>query len=188
MKQNFLFDLLPTIAVFFIVSIFWVIFGASNIEIIYLLIGLILGHVFLDLDHIIYWFYRKPNTDESRTIKNIFLEKKDYKSFLKLIKAARTSHDNLIFHHYFFQVGLNLISLFIFISSSNIFCLSFLLSINLHLLTDEIRDYLRNPKFLQNWLFAREERQLSIKSLKNYLIIFNILFFIFLFLLVKSKT
>ena len=187
MKQNLLFDLLPTIVVFFIVSIFWVIFGISNIEIIYLLIGLILGHIFLDLDHIIYWFYRKPNTEESRIIKNT-LYKKDFKSFLKLIRAARTSHNNLIFHHYFFQVSLNLISFFIFISSSNTFCLSFLLSINLHLLTDEIRDYLRNPKFLQNWLFAREEKQLSIESLKNYLIIFNILFFIFLFLLVKSKT
>ncbi|MDD2225000.1 MAG: hypothetical protein PHP97_02460 [Candidatus Shapirobacteria bacterium] len=187
MKQNLLFDLLPTIIVFFIVSIFWVIFGVSNSEIIYLLIGLILGHIFLDLDHIIYWFYRKPNTEESRIIKNTF-EKKDFKSFFKLIKAARTSHDNLIFHHYFFQVSINLISFFIFISSSNTFCLSFLLSINLHLLTDEIRDYLSNPKFLQNWLFAREEKQLSIESLKNYLIIFNILFFIFLFLLVKSKT
>jgi len=186
-KQNLLFDLLPTIVVFFIVSIFWVIFGISNIEIIYLLIGLILGHIFLNLDHIIYWFYRKPNTEESRIIKNT-LDKKDFKSFLKLIRAARTSHNNLIFHHYFFQVSLNLISFFIFISSSNTFCLSFLLSINLHLLTDEIRDYLRNPKFLQNWLFAREEKQLSIESLKNYLIIFNILFFIFLFLLVKSKT
>lgn len=178
---------MPTIVVFFIVSIFWVIFGVSNIEIIYLLIGLILGHIFLDLDHIIYWFYRKPNTEESRIIKNT-LDQKDFKSFFKLIRAARTSHNNLIFHHYFFQVSLNLISFFIFISSSNIFCLSFLLSINLHLLTDEIRDYSRNPKFLQNWLFAREEKQLSIKSLKNYLIIFCILFFIFLLLLVKSKT
>ena len=178
---------MPTIIIFFVVSIFWVIFNVSNIEILYLLIGLILGHIFLDLDHIIYWFYRKPNTDESRIVRNT-LEKKDFKSLLKLIKAARTSHDNLIFHHYFFQISLNLISFFIFISSSNTFYLSFLLSINLHLLTDEVRDYLYNPKFLQNWLFAREEKQLSVKSLKNYLIIFNILFFIFLLLLVKSKT
>lgn len=187
MKQNFLFDLLPIITVFFIVSIFWVIFGVSNIEIIYLLIGLILGHIFLDMDHIIYWFYRKPNTDESRTIKNIFLEKKDYKSFLKLIKAARTSHDNLIFHHYFFQISLNLISFFIFISFSNIFILSFLLAINLHLLTDEINDYFYNPKFLQKWLFAREDKQLPIKSLKNYLIIFSVLFLFFLYILIKVK-
>jgi len=186
-KKKLLFNLLPTIIVFFIVSIIWVIFGISNIEIFYLLIGLILGHLFLDIDHIFYWFYRKPNTDESRTVKTT-LQKKDFKSFLKLIKAARTSHDNLIFHHYFFQISLNLISFFIFFSYSNIFVLSFLLSINLHLLTDEIRDYFYNPKFLQRWLFARENKQLSIKSLKNYLLIFSILFFIFLFLLVKSKT
>lgn len=182
-----LFHLLPTGIIFFIVSIIWVIFGVSTIEIIYLLIGLLLGTLFLDTDHIIYWFYRKPNTDESRIVKTT-VEKKDFKSFLKLIKAARHSHDNLIFHHYFFQIGLSLISLFIFTSSQNILVLSFLLAVNLHLLVDEIKDFLKNPKFLQDWLFAREEKQLPVKFLKNYLITFIILFFIFLFLLVKSKT
>jgi len=186
-KKNLLFNFLPTTAVFFTVSIIWVTFKISNVEIFYLLIGLILGHLFLDLDHIFYWFYRKPNTDESRIAKTT-LKKRDLKSFFKLVKAARTSHINLIFHHYFFQISLNLISFFIFISSSNTFILSFLLSINLHLLADEIRDYIYDPKFLQKWLFARENKQLSIKSFKKYLIIFIILFFIFLYLLVKSKT
>jgi len=186
-KRDLIFHLLPTAVVFFIVSFFWVIFGVSNIEIIYLLIGLILGTFFLDIDHIIYWLYRKPNTDESRIVKTT-IENKDFKSVYKLIKAARRSHDNLIFHHYFFQIGLTLISFFIFISYSNTFILSFLLAINLHLLTDEIKDYISNPKFLQSWLFAREDNQLPIKSLKNYLTVFTILFFIFLILLVKSKT
>lgn len=186
MKKDLLFRLIPTSVVFIIISLFWVIFGVSNLQILLLLIGLILGTFFLDIDHIIYWFYRKPNTDESRIVKTTF-EKKDFKSIYKLIKAARKNHNNLIFHHYFFQIGLNLISLFIFTSYTNTFILSFLLAINLHLLTDEIKDYFNNPKFLQNWLFAREEKQLPIKSLKNYLIIFVILFFIFLFLLIKSK-
>jgi hypothetical protein len=186
-KRDLLFHLLPTFVVFFIVSLFWVIFGVKNLEILYLLIGLLLGTFFLDIDHIIYWFYRKPNTDESRIVRAT-IENKDFKSIYRLIKAARKSHDNLIFHHYFFQIGLTLISFFIFISSSNTVILSFLLSINLHLLTDQIKDYLRDPKFLQDWLFAREEEQLPIKFLKNYLIIFTVLFFIFLFLLVKSKT
>ena len=187
MKRDLVFHLLPTVAVFFIVSLFWVIFDVSNLEIVYLLIGLLLGTFFLDLDHLIYWLYRKPNTDESRIVKAT-IENKDFKSVYRLIKAARRSHDNLIFHHYFFQIGLNLISFFIFISYSNTLALSFLLSINLHLLIDEIKDYLNNPKFLQDWLFAREQEQLPIKFLKNYLITFIVLFFIFLFLLVKSKT
>ena len=187
MKRDLLFHLLPTFVVFIIVSIFWVIFGVSNIEIIYLLIGLLLGTLFLDIDHIIYWFYRKPNTDESRIVKTT-IENKDFKSVYKLIKAARSSHNNLIFHHYFFQIGLILISFFIFSSYSNTFILSFLLAINLHLLIDEIKDYFNNPKFLQDWLFAREEEQLPLKFLKNYLIIFTVFFFILLFLLVKSKT
>lgn len=187
MKQDLLFHLLPTGLVFIIVSIFWVIFGVSNVQIIFLLFGLILGVFFLDIDHIIYWFYRKPNTDESRIVKAT-VENKDFKSVYRLVRAARKSHNNLIFHHYFFQIGLNLISLFIFTSYSNAFILSFLLSTNLHLLTDEIKDYRSNPKFLQDWLFAREEKQLPIKFLKRYLIVFTVFFFIFLFLLVKSKA
>ena len=187
MKHELRYHLLTSSVIFVLVSIFLVIFKVASIKLFYLFLGISIGSFILDIDHFIFWFFLKPNLEESRlaraTIKN-----HDFKSIYRLLKASHHTHYNLIFHHYFFQVGLNLISLFIFISSSNIFCLSFLLSINLHLLTDEIRDYLRNPKFLQNWLFAREERQLSIKSLKNYLIIFNILFFIFLFLLVKSKT
>lgn len=187
MKQELFFHLLPTGLVFIIVSLFWVIFGVSNVQIILLLIGLVLGTFFPDIDHLIYWLYRKPNTDESRIVKAT-IENKDFKSVYRLIKAARHSHDNLIFHHYFFQIGLSLISLFIFTAYSNTFVLSFLLAINLHLLIDEIKDYRINPKFLQDWLFAREEKQLPIKFLKKYLIVFIVLFFIFLFLLIKSKT
>ena len=187
MKRDLLFHLLQTSVVFIIVSLFWVVFGVSNIEIFFLLIGLLLGTFFLDIDHLIYWFYRKPNIDESRIVK-IAVKKKDFRSVYRLIKAARHSHINLIFHHYFFQISLNLISFFIFTSYTNTFVLSFLLAINLHLLSDEIKDFYKNPKFLQNWLFAREEKQLPLKFLKNYIIIFIALFFIFLFLLVKSKT
>jgi hypothetical protein len=186
-KKDLLFHLLPSAIVFVTVSLIWVIFRVPNLEIIYLFTGLLLGTFFLDIDHIIYWFYRKPNTDESRIVQAV-VEKKDFKSLYRLIKAARRSHDNLIFHHYFFQIGLTLISFFIFSSSSNILILSFLLSMNLHLLIDEIKDYFNNPKFLQDWLFAREEKQLPLRFLKNYLTVFIILFFIFLFLLVKSKT
>ena len=187
MKQDFLFLLLPAAAVFLIVATIWVIVGISSINLILLLIGLIIGTIFLDLDYLIYWLYRKPNTEESRLVKTA-IDKKDFKSVYRLIKAARKHHNNLIFHHYFFQIGIAFISLFIFSSSPNVFFLGFLMAINTHLLADEIKDFNTNPKFLQDWLFAREEKQLPIKSLKNYIISFVIFFFILLFLLVKSKT
>ncbi len=186
MKQDFLFHLLPSFILFLFISIIWVIFGISSKEILLLFFGIMLGTFFLDIDHIIYWFFRKPNTDESRIVRSTF-QKKDFKSIYKLIRLAGKSHNNLIFHHYFFQISLNLISLFIFTLYSNVLVLAFLLSINLHLLVDEIKDYLENPKFLQDWLFAREENQLPVKFLKKYLIVFTFFFFIFLFLFVKSK-
>jgi len=104
-KRELVLHLLPTFIVFTIVSLFWVIFGVSNLEIFHLFIGLFLGTLFLDIDYFIYWFYRKPNTDESRIVKTT-IENKDFKSIYKLVRVARHSHDNLIFHHYFFKLVL----------------------------------------------------------------------------------
>lgn len=186
MKRELFFHLLPVTIIFFIISFIWIIFGTPNIYIFYLLIGLFLGTFFLDIDHIIYWFYRKPNTNESRIVQMTF-EKKDYKSVYKLIRIARKTHNNLIFHHYFFQIILILISFFIFTSSTNIFIKSFLFALNLHLLVDEIFDFYTDKKALQKWLFAREDKQLSVDSLKYYILTFIILLVFFGLLLLKSK-
>jgi hypothetical protein len=155
------------------------------IYVLVVLLALLLGSIILTSDHFIYWFALRPNTEESRIAKAA-LNQRDFKSILVLYKTTHKNHNNLIFHHYFFQVILVLISLFVYTSSIGIFTKVFLLAINLHLLIDEISDYFLDKKTLQKWLFAREEKQLSLDYLKYYLIVFGILILVFIFLLFKS--
>lgn len=187
MKQELKHHLLPLLAIFVFISLFWIFNRVSFFDFIFLLFGLALGAFFLDVDHIIFWLYIKPNLEESR-LARIALEKYDFSSLLRLLETTHKSHTSLIFHHFFFQIVLALISLFVFTSSDNVFGMAFLTAINIHLLVDEIIDYNRDPVHLQEWLFAREEKQLPLNQLKNYLIMFSVLITLFVFLLIKSRV
>ncbi|HPR99613.1 MAG TPA: hypothetical protein PLU63_02190 [Candidatus Woesebacteria bacterium] len=182
MKQELKNHLLPLLGIFILTSILWLFQKALWYNYIFLFFGLFWGSFFLDIDHLIYWFYLEPNLEESR-LAQITWKKGDFKSLIKLLESTHKNHTNLIFHHYFFQIIITLISFFVFTSSSGIFPKAFLLAINLHLLTDEIKDFLTNPEHLKLWLFAREKKQLPTSALKYYLmtlVIINLLFTTFL--------
>jgi len=163
-----------------------VIIKSPNIEILAIFLGIFFGSIILDADHLIFWYFLKPNLEESRiartTIKNY-----DLKSLLKLIDASHQTHHNLIFHHYFFQSILVLFTFFIFTSTTNLFVISLVVSLNLHLLVDEYLDFFINPKILQKWLFARETTQLPTKFLNRYLIFFSSFLVVFILLLFYSQ-
>jgi hypothetical protein len=178
--------LLPLLVVFLIIAVSWTIGKINYLSIFSLLVGLSLGSFFLDLDHLIYWLYINPNTDESRLAK-IALKKYDLRSLVKLLESTHHKHLNLVFHHFFFQVVMTLFSFFVFTSSNSVFAKAFLLSLNIHLLVDEISDYRLEPKHLQDWLFARETKQLPLRYLSNYIVVFCVFAVIFAILLLKSK-
>jgi len=173
-------------AIFAITSAVWLFYKVNYFSYISLFFGLLLGSFFLDLDHLIYWLYLNPNTEESR-LAQIAFHKYDFRSLLKLLESTHHKHTNLIFHHFFFQVVMALISLFVFTSTNSPFAMAFLLALNVHLLVDEINDYRLDPGHLQDWLFARESKQLPRRYLLHYILIFVFLTFIFAILLLKSR-
>lgn len=185
MKLELRNHLLPLLIIYLAATIVWFFQGIVWYQYVYLLFGFLWGSFLLDIDHLIYWLYTEPNLEESRLAQSAW-KKRDILSLLKLLESTHMGHINLIFHHYFFQSVLALISLFVFTSSSSIFAKSLLLALNLHLLVDEIKDYFQDPEHLQSWLFARENKQLSIKSLKYFLIIFAFFNFFFTLSLIKS--
>jgi hypothetical protein len=185
-KHEFRYHLLGTVVLFVIISIFLVIFRVGNLQLLSLALCLFLGSFFLDIDHLIFWFFLKPNLEESR-LARLALKNKDFKSVYRLLKASHRTHQNLIFHHYFFQVILAIFTIFILTSTTNFLVASFLIALNLHLIIDEVIDYLYDPKILQKWLFAREENQLPIKYLNRYIFVFIFVFILFLVLLIRSQ-
>lgn len=186
MKRELQLHLIPTLAIFLLASIFWFFGHVPYYQFILLFIGLGLGTFFLDIDHLIFWLYLKPNLEESRLAK-IALEKHDFVSIIKLVGSTRHSHLSLIFHHYFFQVVLALISFFVFTSSDSVFGMGLLTAINVHLIIDEINDFHQDIHHLQNWLFARESKQIPLRYLKHYLLIFTTFTLVFVFFLIKSQ-
>jgi hypothetical protein len=185
-KHEFRYHLLALLIIFIIISVFLVILRVNNIKIISVFLGLFLGSFILDIDHFIFWFFLKPNLEESRLVR-LALKHYNFKSVCHILKTSHRSHHNLIFHHYFFQVILTLFSFFIFTLTNNLFIFSFIVAMNLHLLVDEIIDYFYNPNILQNWLFAREETQLPVKFLNRYIFMFLIFFVIFIIFMIYSQ-
>lgn len=186
MKYKFLNYLVPAVIVSIIISLFWVISNVNNLQIIYLFLGLIIGIFVLDVDYLIFWFFIKPNNEESRLIKLAF-ENKQFKSIIKIIQNSHQNHYNLIFHHYFFQVILTLFSIFIFTSTTNTFASALTFGLNLHLIIDEIIGYKTDPKIVQKWLFAREPKQLPVVFLKKYITVFVVFNILFTYILIRSK-
>ncbi|MEK7527873.1 MAG: hypothetical protein AAB574_02565 [Patescibacteria group bacterium] len=184
MKRELKLHLLPLLVIFCLTSLIWLLSRTAYYNFLFLFLGLLAGSFFLDIDHLIFWFYLRPNLEESR-LALIAWKKGDFRSLLKLLESTRPNHTNLIFHHYFFQVVIALISFFVFTSSSFVFTKAFLLAVNIHLLVDEINDFFQDPKHLQNWLFAREERQLPLKTLKPYILTFTVISLIFTYLLIN---
>ena len=163
-----------------------VIIKSPNTEILSVFLGTFFGSIILDIDHLIFWYFLKPNLEESRLAKTT-IKNYDLKSLVRLINASHQTHHNLIFHHYFFQSILVLFTFFLFTSTTNLFVISLVVSLNLHLLIDEYIDFFTNPKILQKWLFARETTQLPTKFLGKYLTFFSIFLVIFIILLFYSQ-
>jgi hypothetical protein len=183
-KQELKLHLLPLLIIFLVTSLIWFLSHTAYYNFIFLFSGLLIGSFFLDIDHLLFWFFLRPNLEESH-LALIAWKKGDFRSLVKLLESTHQHHTNLIFHHYFFQVVLVLFSFFVFTSSNFVFAKAFLLAVNIHLLVDEINDFFQNPSHLQDWLFARENKQLPLKTLKPYLIIFSLISLIFTYLLIN---
>lgn len=183
MKSELKQHLLPLIIIFVFTTVTWIFNKTHLLNYLYLILGLGLGSYLLDIDHLLYWLYLKPNLEESRLAQSAW-KKGDWKSLIKLLKVTEHLHLNLIFHHYFFQVIFTIFSFFIFTSTNSIFTKSLLLAVNIHLLVDEIYSYIANPRTLQQWLFARESKQFAVSSLKYYIWFFVMICFLLTLILI----
>ena len=186
MKHEFRYHFLASSVIFVLSAIFLVIGKIESVKLLHLFLGFFVGSFILDLDHFIFWFFLKPNLEESR-LARAAIQNRDLKSVYSLLKASHQTHYNLIFHHYFFQVILVLFSFFVFTLTDNLFVTSLIVSLNLHLLIDEIIDYFYAPKTLQKWLFARENSQLPVKFLGRYISVFSLFLVIFIILLIATQ-
>jgi len=154
-KQEINNHLLASLLIFVLVEVVWLLFGSfSVLKAIALILGLLLGTFLLDLDHLVYWFFLKPDLAESKQAKE-YWQKRDFKSILSLLGENHKTHTSLVFHHFLFQGLLLVLTFFVLTSSNSVFGKGLVLAVNAHLLVDIYTDLKKDSNHLKTWLFAR---------------------------------
>ncbi len=154
-KKEISSHLTASLILFVFVELLWLIFGSFSVpRAIALVFGLILGTFLLDLDHLVYWFFLKPDLAESQQAKT-YWKNKDFKNLLSLLGENHKTHTSLVFHHFLFQALLLVLTLFVLTSTSSVFGKALVLAISVHLLVDIYTDLKKDPLHLKTWLFAR---------------------------------
>lgn len=170
-------------SVFLTIVTAWIIQRTFFLAFIPLSLGLIVGSLVLDFDPLISaYIYHRPEIID--TIKNFFSTKK-FLSIFDYLWQIDDIKKSTIFHNVIFQIGLFIVSIFTFTSTTAIFAKSILLGLNIHLLMDELNDFRQNPEILARWLFSSLDKPVKPEFIK-YFLYFTILFNIIIVVLITK--
>jgi len=154
-KKEIINHLIASLIIFVLVEIIWLLGGNfSFLKAGLFLLGLALGTFLLDTDHLIYWFFLKPELGESKQAK-IFWQQRNWRGLFKFLGEDHKNHTSLVFHHFIFQAVLLTLAFFVLSSTSGIFGKGLVLALSAHLLVDQLVDLRKKPDHLKTWLFAR---------------------------------
>jgi hypothetical protein len=149
--NHFIFSLV----IFILAEFFWLLSGDfSALNAVVFLIGLAVGTFILDVDHLVYWYFLKPNLEESIKARQL-ISQKQYQKALFLLAENHKTHISLVFHHFVFQTVLLVVSFFVISSTTSILGKGLVLAMSGHLLVDQFFDLKNSPDHLKSWLFAR---------------------------------
>lgn len=139
-------------------------------------LGGILGTLIIDLDHLIYVYFLRPEAEVSQQASNLLQRREIIKTF-ELLSSTRYERGSLIFHTALFQLLFIVFTLLIVSSSGSILGMGLVLSAYLHLYIDQLIDYLDTGK-IDNWIKDLPIK-LDEKQTAGYLAAVGILLLIF---------
>ncbi len=165
------------IALFIFVSIY-----RGWFELVYLpfWVGGILGTVLPDVDHLIYVYFLRPTEAISQKVAAL-IEKREAVKSISLLAETRMERKHLVFHTFHFNLIFLVFAFLVITSSGSLLGRGLVLAFSLHLLIDQIIDYMETGDIV-NWL-----RQVNIDLTKEqkrwYLVINIVILLIFSFFL-----
>jgi hypothetical protein len=112
-------------------------------------VGGAIGTLLADVDHLIYIFFLNPQELTSQRV-NFLVKKKEVSRAASLLYETRSERKNLVFHTFLFQIIFLVVTFFIVTSSASLFVNGIVLAFSLHLLVDELADFLEMGS-LSNW-------------------------------------
>ncbi|MDP3888580.1 MAG: hypothetical protein Q8Q24_00905 [bacterium] len=146
-------------------------------SLIFLWLGGFLGIFLLDIDHLFYTLLVHPQELTSVRVRR-FIDLKNYKEALLLLFQTRQERQKLNFHNAFFQVFFYVFAFFVLTSSGSLLGAGLVLGILLHLLYEEITNYLgKREELLRDWLFWPIGGKISLRGQKIFLAVSFLVFF-----------
>ncbi len=138
-----------------------------------LLVGIIIGTILPDIDHIIYVYYLRPYEATSQRVMYEVQKGKLMESW-NILSSTRSERRNLTFHNMVFQIVFLVLSFLVVSSSSSLLGRGLVVAFLLHLLVDEILDF-KETGNLSNWFdnipIILDSMQLKIYLGTNFIII-----------------
>ena len=143
-------------------------------------IGVFIGTILPDIDHLIYIYFLSPYELTSQRVSYMLNKRQVWDSF-KLLVETRAERKNLIFHNAGFQLLFIVITFLVVTSSGSIFGTGLVLAFSLHLLVDQLVD-ITQVGSLENW-FAPFKIYLDSQKTKLYIGVISLVILLFGFFL-----
>lgn len=167
MKRELALHFLAVIILFVLISI---VRGYLAISFWPLWVGVIIGTVLPDIDHLIYVYYLRPY---ELTSQRVMYETKNRNLLAAwgLIATTRNERTNLILHTVMFQILFLVLSILVVSSSGSLLGKGLVVAFLLHLLVDEVFDYKANGNLMawfKNIPIELDKLQLNIYLIANF--------------------
>ena len=112
-------------------------------------LGMILGTILPDLDHLVYVYFLEPNDLTSQRVTYSISKKEIFKS-VALLYDTRRERLKLIFHTAWFQILFLILAIFVSTSSASVIGFGIVFAFSIHLLVDQLLDLLEVQN-LDSW-------------------------------------
>lgn len=145
-----------------------------SLDLLWWLLGAVLGFMFVFVDRFIYSFLMKPEEAMAMRIKDILRQKKFTEGLLSLLNE-RHEQKELIMRSFLFLVAWLVLALLTVTSISYPFGRGFMLGIGIHLVFDLIFDYFWNQERFNLW-FWQIKREISQEEKRWFVILVSVVF------------
>ncbi|OGM12113.1 hypothetical protein A2Z22_03420 [Candidatus Woesebacteria bacterium RBG_16_34_12] len=177
MKKQFYIHFSFLIAYFLIITLIRRWFSLKDIG---FWLGGLIGTLLPYSDHFIYVYFLRPIEPMSLEVRSLVGGKNLRRAF-ELLITTRRERQKMIFHTVYFQIIFLVLTFFVITSSGSIFGRGLVLAFALHLLIDQIIDWMET-KNLDNWFLNlpisldKEQKQLYLLGNIFLLLLFGLYF------------
>lgn len=147
-----------------------------RIGLLWWLLGMIVGFVFVFTDRFVYSLIMKPNESLSLRIKEFF-GKKQFTEGVAVLLEERAEQRELVMRSFLFLMVWAVLGFFSMTSIANDFSRGFILGIGTHLVFDFIYDYFYDRIRFDSW-FWQIKRELNHEEKRNVLMFVSLIYFI----------